>query len=80
MATEQRQFITANNSLQNLGEGPFERANALGNLSMNKPTVAQMNAAMTEGGEISDNAQNPPEPPFGEHIREAVGAIRRILR
>ncbi len=80
MPIEQQQSITVNNSLQNLGEIPLERPNALGNISLLNPTIEQMNAGMTGSGEAADRRQNQPEPPFGEHLREAADVLRRIFR
>jgi hypothetical protein len=39
-------LITANNSVQNLGEVRHDRANALGNLSVENPTIEQLNAGI----------------------------------
>jgi hypothetical protein len=64
-------LITANNSVQNLGEMHHDRANALGNLSLENPTIEQLNAGIQGAGTSSA----PPEPSskaaFGERIREA---------
>ena len=74
-----QQAITANNSAQNLDQGEYTRANMPGNLSVENPTVEQLNAAISwgqmPGGQAVDN-----EPAFGEHIREAVETVRRIVR
>jgi hypothetical protein len=74
-------LITANNSVQNLGEVRHDRANALGNLSVENPTIEQFNAGI-QGAGTSNGPPEPspePEPAFGEHIHEAIGVVRRAL-
>ena len=78
-------LITANNSVQNLGEVRHDRANALGNLSVENPTIEQFNAGIQGAGtsngppEPSPEPSPEPEPAFGEPIHEAIGVVRRAL-
>ncbi|HYX70853.1 MAG TPA: hypothetical protein VE825_17090 [Terriglobales bacterium] len=74
--------ITANNRLQSLGEMRLTRANAIGNLAVEKPSVQQMNAAIARGGETSYTCTETEEgtPAFGTHIGEAARAVRRLLK
>ena len=67
------QWITANNSSQNIGPLDSDRPNALGNLSVDNPTVEQLNAAFAVNRPATETA---PEPFFGTHIREAVAIVR----
>jgi hypothetical protein len=71
--------ILTNNAFQNLGTAPLTRANMVGNLSVQNPTVEQMNEAITMVPEWSPPV-TPEEPAFGVHAREAVDVVRRILR
>jgi hypothetical protein len=72
-----RTLITTNNALQNLTGGSFDRANERGNLSVQDPTVEQLNAAVT--GSVKSN-EGETEAAFGEHVREAVDVVHRALR
>jgi hypothetical protein len=58
---KQQVFITTNNAFQNLGAAPIRSANAIGNLSVQNPTIEQMNAAMTEPCEISSSDEEQSE-------------------
>jgi hypothetical protein len=72
-------LITAMNCSQNLNQPEIIRVNMLGNLSVENPTVEQLNAAITHG-ETSRRLADAVEPAFGEHVREAVDTVRRIFR
>lgn len=71
-------LITANNNAQNLGQPQYDRANMMGNLSVENPTIEQLNAGITSAQTPSSEDER--EPAFGEHLREAVGVVRRVLR
>jgi hypothetical protein len=80
MGIREQQFITTNNTFQNIGSTPIHSPNALGNLSVQNPTVEQMNAGISDQLRPSDDVQDQSERLFGEHIREAAATIRRIFR
>lgn len=69
--------ISINNAFQNSVDVPIDRLYELGNLSINNPSVEQINAAITSG--MTSNVA-PTEPAFGEHIREAVSTLRRVFK
>ena len=73
-------LITTNNSTQNLGQPEYDRANMVGNLSVENPTIEQMNAGIAGAQTPSASTEENREPAFGEHIREAVGVVRRMFR
>lgn len=71
-----RQSLTAMNAAQNQGEQ--YRPNIVGNLSVEAPTVAQLNAAIS--GSQMPQVVDRVEAPFGEHAREAADVVRRVFR
>jgi hypothetical protein len=73
MDARQQLTITTNNAFQNLGTAEFPRANAVGNLSIERPTVEQMNAAI---GVSESTASRAPDAFFGTHVREAVAIVK----
>jgi hypothetical protein len=76
-----QQIITANNSLQNLGEIELKRATAFGNLSVRNPTIEEINAGVGSGDAVlTPPEQAPVEPAFGTHIREAAETLRRVVK
>lgn len=77
--TIKQQLITATNSVQNLGQPEYNRANMMGNLSVENPTVEQLNAGIF-GSQMPSKQAVIDEPAFGEHIKEAAETIRRIFR
>jgi hypothetical protein len=72
--------ITVNNWYQYIGSPDAGKLNSLGNLSVENPTVEQLNKAISAGQNVARGDAERPEPVFGEHIREAADAVRRILR
>jgi len=77
MVTNYTSIITTDNRLQNMGNTPPDKPNADGNLSVENPTIQQVNVAIRSNGVV---AMEEHEPLFGQHIREAAGAIRRLIR
>lgn len=71
--------ILTNNSLQNLGTATLTRPNMVGNLSVEHPTVEQMNEAISQG-QNGSLQRDRGEPAFGVHIRQAADVIRRMVR
>lgn len=69
-------FISTNNALQNLGGSPVDRVTERGNLSVQSPTIGQLNAALSSGTVHEDE---PVERAFGENVRQAAGVVRRVL-
>ena len=72
MDTKQQPVITTNNALQNMGENPLKRTSVVGNLSIGRPTIEEMNAGVTGSLAISEGGQDQLdaiEPAFGEHIK-----------
>jgi len=74
--TANNRFIITNNSFQNLGSSLPDRVNMIGNLSVEKPTVEQMNEAISIGQPIAAGGESKDDPPFGKHIREAVQIVK----
>ena len=72
------QHINVNNTFQ--FNAPQGSVNALGNLSIENPTVEQLNAAIASSQVQPIDEDESDEPLFGVHIREAIGAVRRVLR
>ncbi len=71
-----RQQLTAMNTPQNMGQREYDRPNMVGNLSIESPTVEQLNAAIS--GCQTPQAKSV-EPAFGEHATEAVNTLKRIF-
>ena len=71
-----RQELTIMNAPQNINQIAYDRPNMVGNLSIEFPTVEQLNAAISAGQSPQVNYA---EPAFGEHIREAVDAVKRVF-
>lgn len=72
-------IITANNSSQNIGPLDSDRPNALGNLSVENPTVEQINAAFAASAAVTETkteCKSKSEPLFGTHIREAAAIVK----
>jgi hypothetical protein len=77
MDARQQLVITTNNAFQNLGSAEFPRANSVGNLSIERPTVEQMNAAI---GVVMTRTPIQPDAFFGTHVREAVAIVKDWVR
>jgi hypothetical protein len=60
-----KQPFMTNNSTQNLGQSQYDRANMVGNLSVENPTIEQLNAALT-GAQTPGGTEDGIEPAFGE--------------
>ena len=73
--------VIVNNPFENIGQGDLNRASELGNLSIERPTVQEMNNAVAGGSELRTvGNEDTVEPAFGEHLREAADAFRRMVR
>jgi len=72
-------IITTSNSYQSIARAKMMQVNVVGNLSIENPTLAQMNDAILAGSSIRTDRERS-EPLFGQHIREAAGAVRRLFR
>ena len=73
MLTKQLITITTNNAFQNIGSPDFARLNDIGNLSVESPTIEQMNRAI---GAAMPPRKEEDTAIFGTHIREAVAIVR----
>ena len=73
MDTNQPLTIITNNPFQNMGSFEYTRPNDIGNLSVNSPTIEQMNRAF---GVTFVEKKREPAAIFGTHIREAVAIVK----
>jgi hypothetical protein len=72
------QMITGNTEHQNIGSPVNDRSVEVGNLSVENPTIEQMNASFF-GASQTQTAQTDAEPIFGAHLREAAGTVRKLF-
>jgi hypothetical protein len=77
MTTNDSQYPIALNTTNTLSQSDLAKPNLFGNLPMKKATIEQFNATISSGQTAPSEEI---EPAFGEHIREAVGAVKRLLR
>jgi len=68
-------MITGNTEHQNIGSSVNDRSAEVGNLSVENPTIEQMNASFFGASQTPTDV----EPAFGVHIREAVGTVRKLF-
>ena len=73
MDIRQQNTITTNNALQSISSPTYSRSNDIGNLSVEKPTIEQLNAAIGANA-ITRNSES--DPTFGTHIHEAVAIVK----
>jgi hypothetical protein len=69
-------LIITNNSFQSNTDS--DRSYAIGNLSVENPTVEQLNEAISLGCQWAPTAPAN-EPIFGQHIRQATEVVRRMF-
>lgn len=63
--------VTVNNSSQNIGQATPGRTSELGNLSVENPTVKEMNNGIAGGNQLSTRREQAPEPASNGRLEQS---------